>query len=53
MFHVIKIGGSTLADLQPAFFAALKERVQQGEKIVIVHGGGPEINKNLKNQDFL
>ncbi|MFG6497182.1 acetylglutamate kinase [Fictibacillus sp. UD] len=48
MFHVIKIGGSTLADLQPAFFAVLKERVQQGEKIVIVHGGGPEINKKLK-----
>ncbi|KZE67725.1 hypothetical protein AWM68_18320 [Fictibacillus phosphorivorans] len=48
MFHVVKIGGSTLADLQPAFFAALKKRIQQGDKIVIVHGGGPEINKKLK-----
>ncbi len=43
----MKIGGSTLANLQPAFFDALKNRVQQGEKVVIVHGGGPEINKKL------
>lgn len=47
MFHVMKIGGSTLANLQSAFFEALKNRIQQGEKIVIVHGGGPEINKKL------
>ncbi|MED1862143.1 acetylglutamate kinase [Fictibacillus nanhaiensis] len=47
MFHVVKIGGSTLANLQPAFFDVLKNRIQQGEKIVIVHGGGPEINKKL------
>lgn len=47
MFHVVKIGGSTLANLQPAFFEVLKNRIQQGEKIVIVHGGGPEINKKL------
>ncbi|MBN3556622.1 acetylglutamate kinase [Fictibacillus nanhaiensis] len=47
MFHVVKIGGSTLANLQSAFFDVLKNRIQQGEKIVIVHGGGPEINKKL------
>ncbi len=47
VFHVVKIGGSTLANLQPAFFEVLKNRIQQGEKIVIVHGGGPEINKKL------
>ncbi|MQR95096.1 acetylglutamate kinase [Fictibacillus phosphorivorans] len=48
MYHVVKIGGSTLANLQPAFFDVLKNRIQQGEKIVIVHGGGPEINKRLR-----
>jgi acetylglutamate kinase len=45
---VIKIGGSTLADLQPAFFTSLQKKIQKGEKFVIVHGGGPEINKRLE-----
>ncbi|ANC78325.1 hypothetical protein ABE65_016580 [Fictibacillus phosphorivorans] len=48
MFHVVKIGGSTLANLQSTFFDVLKNRIQKGEKIVIVHGGGPEINKKLR-----
>lgn len=48
VLHVIKIGGSTLADLQPAFFSSVKQKIQHGEKIVIVHGGGPEINKKLE-----
>ncbi|MET3727312.1 acetylglutamate kinase [Fictibacillus halophilus] len=47
MCHVVKIGGSTLSNLQSPFFDALKNRIEQGEKIVIVHGGGPEINKKL------
>jgi acetylglutamate kinase len=48
LFHVLKIGGSTLANLQPTFFDHIKKRIQQGEKLVIVHGGGPEINKKLQ-----
>jgi acetylglutamate kinase len=48
LFSIIKIGGSTLENLQPAFFKTLKNKIQNGEKVVIVHGGGPEINKKLQ-----
>lgn len=47
MLSVLKIGGSTLENLQPAFFKSLHSKIQDGEKVVIVHGGGPEINKKL------
>ncbi|MCM3718778.1 acetylglutamate kinase [Fictibacillus phosphorivorans] len=47
---VLKIGGSTLENLQPAFFNSLHNKIHQGEKVVIVHGGGPEINKKLKEK---
>jgi acetylglutamate kinase len=48
LYSVIKIGGSTLANLQKSFFSSIRSKVQQGEKIVIVHGAGPEINKQLQ-----
>jgi acetylglutamate kinase len=48
LYHVVKIGGSTLENLQDTFFTSLQQRIQRGEKIVIVHGGGPEINKKLQ-----
>ncbi|WP_310259021.1 acetylglutamate kinase [Fictibacillus barbaricus] len=47
---MIKIGGSTLANLQDTFFKSLQTRLQNGEKMVIVHGGGPEINKKLQEK---
>jgi acetylglutamate kinase len=48
LYCVIKIGGSTLADLQKTFFTSIKAKRLRGEKIVIVHGAGPEINKQLQ-----
>jgi acetylglutamate kinase len=48
MLSVLKIGGSTLENLHSAFFKSLDSKIQKGEKVVIVHGGGPEINKKLE-----
>lgn len=44
---LIKCGGSTLDDLSAEFFSSLLELKKQGYAIIIVHGGGPDINKML------
>lgn len=44
---LIKCGGSTLEELSAEFFSSLHELKKQGYKIIIVHGGGPDINKML------
>jgi len=45
---VIKCGGSVLDELSESFFDSLQELKNKGKSIVIVHGGGPEIGKLLK-----
>lgn len=45
---VIKCGGSVLNELSPSFFESLQAMYAQGKKIVLVHGGGPEIGQMLK-----
>lgn len=45
--HVIKIGGSTLSTLSDAFIRSLKRRVEAGQNVILVHGGGPDINQAL------
>jgi acetylglutamate kinase len=50
LLSVLKIGGSTLENLQPSFFQSLLIKIKNGEKVVIVHGGGPEINKKLQEK---
>jgi acetylglutamate kinase len=44
---VLKLGGSILYSLSPAFFESLIE-MKKEYNIVIVHGGGPEITNMLK-----
>ncbi|MFC4320677.1 acetylglutamate kinase [Litchfieldia salsa] len=44
---VVKCGGSILAELTNEFFESIKELQNKGNKIVIVHGGGPEIEQML------
>lgn len=44
---LIKCGGSTLADLSADFFMSLQELKRQGYAIIIVHGGGPDIDEML------
>ena len=48
---VIKLGGSTLEGLNKAFFSNFKNLQQEGYDIIITHGGGPAINKELEKQD--
>jgi len=47
---VIKLGGSTLEGLNKAFFSNFKNLQQEGYDIIITHGGGPAINRELAKQ---
>ncbi|QCR33278.1 acetylglutamate kinase [Lysinibacillus sp. SGAir0095] len=47
---VIKLGGSTLEGLNKAFFSNFKNLQQDGYDIIITHGGGPAINRELEKQ---
>lgn len=44
---LIKCGGSTLDELSDGFFSSLHKLIELEYKIIIVHGGGPDINKML------
>ena len=44
---VIKLGGSMLEGLSESFFKTFIELQAEGNEIIIVHGGGPAINKEL------
>lgn len=44
---VIKFGGHAMSDNDGLFAAKLKSAVAQGLRVVIVHGGGPQINAAL------
>ncbi len=47
-YIVVKCGGSMLNQLNDVFFECIK-KLQQKYKVVIVHGGGPEIDAKLKD----
>mgnify|MGYP003556730301 FL=1 len=44
---VIKLGGSTLEGLNEAFFRNFKALQDEGYQLIITHGGGPAINREL------
>ena len=44
---VIKLGGSTLEGLNEAFFRNFKALQDEGYELIITHGGGPAINREL------
>ncbi|WP_017754615.1 acetylglutamate kinase [Calidifontibacillus oryziterrae] len=44
---LIKCGGSTLSNLSDGFFESIADIIKLGKRPVIVHGGGPEINRIL------
>jgi acetylglutamate kinase len=44
---VIKFGGHAMSDNDGAFGKKLSSAIAQGLKVVVVHGGGPQINKAL------
>ncbi|GAB6413049.1 acetylglutamate kinase [Bacillus luti] len=47
-YIVVKCGGSMLDQLNSVFFDCIK-KLQQKYKVVIVHGGGPEIDAKLED----
>ncbi|KGR91143.1 acetyl-L-glutamate 5-phosphotransferase [Ureibacillus massiliensis 4400831 = CIP 108448 = CCUG 49529] len=47
---VVKLGGSTLEGLNEAFFSNFKKLQEQGYDMIITHGGGPAINRELEKQ---
>ncbi|MFJ3386142.1 acetylglutamate kinase [Lysinibacillus sp. NPDC086135] len=44
---VIKLGGSTLDGLNESFFENFKKLQESGIELIISHGGGPAINREL------
>ncbi|MDM5334785.1 acetylglutamate kinase [Ureibacillus composti] len=48
---VIKLGGSTLEGLNQSFFSNFKLLQEQGYDVIITHGGGPAINRELEKQN--
>ncbi|MED1090320.1 acetylglutamate kinase [Bacillus paramycoides] len=50
-YIVVKCGGSMLNRLNSAFFECIK-KLQKNYKIVIVHGGGPEIDAKLEDYNI-
>ena len=49
---VIKCGGSMIDTLSDDFYKSIKKMQQKGYKPVIVHGGGPAINKRLDEMNI-
>lgn len=48
--QVIKLGGSMLDELSESFFNRVKELQAAGIQLLIVHGGGPNINQELADR---
>jgi acetylglutamate kinase len=46
---IIKFGGHAMKDSQGLFAQSIKSAVSNGEKVIVVHGGGPQINAELSN----
>lgn len=44
---IIKLGGSTLEGLNESFFENFKKLQESGAELIITHGGGPAINREL------
>jgi acetylglutamate kinase len=49
---VIKLGGSTLEGLNDAFFSNFKTLQEEGYEVIITHGGGPAINRELEKREI-
>jgi acetylglutamate kinase len=47
---VVKYGGNAMRDQNGSFAKAISEAIAGGVEIVIVHGGGPQINEALDNK---
>jgi acetylglutamate kinase len=50
---VVKFGGHAMKDENGGFAKAIAAAQQSGVKIVVVHGGGPQIDAALKEEEIL
>ncbi|MEY3894161.1 MAG: hypothetical protein RIR78_939 [Actinomycetota bacterium] len=50
---VVKFGGHAMKDENGGFAKAIAQAQQSGLKIVVVHGGGPQIDAALKEEEIL
>jgi acetylglutamate kinase len=44
---IVKFGGHAMKDTHGLFAASIKSAIAKGERVVVVHGGGPQINAAL------
>lgn len=42
---IVKIGGNAISQLNTEFFDQLRQWRQAGKKVLLIHGGGPQISK--------
>src|SRR5690625_3824992 len=49
---VLKCGGSSLEELSAQFFNNIETMIKEGYHIVLVHGGGPAIQKMLEQMNI-
>ena len=49
---VVKFGGHAMKDENGNFAKAISAALATGEKVVVVHGGGPQIDAALKAQQI-
>nr|WP_246147534.1 acetylglutamate kinase [Secundilactobacillus folii] len=42
---IVKIGGNAISQLNHEFFEQLRQWRQAGKKVLLIHGGGPQISK--------
>ena len=49
---IIKFGGHAMNDTHGIFASAIKSALLKGEQVIVVHGGGPQINAELKKRNI-
>lgn len=49
---VVKFGGHAMVDVTGNFSRAIEAAQKMGEKVVVVHGGGPQIDQALKQAEI-
>jgi acetylglutamate kinase len=47
---IVKFGGHAMKDTEGLFARSIKSALSKGEKVIVVHGGGPQINAELTQQ---
>ena len=49
---IVKFGGHAMKDTHGLFAQSIKAALSKGEKVIVVHGGGPQINAELLKQNI-